>query len=68
MKRFTTIDLKAMLLTRTTMSTQKRVASDLGVSAQFLNDVIAGRRDISENLANALGFTKLPNAYIRKQQ
>lgn len=67
MKHFTAIDLKAMLLTRIALSTQKQVAVELGMPAQFINDVVHGRRALSENLATAMGFKKMPDFYVRKQ-
>ena len=34
----------------------KRTAADLGVSSQFVCEVIAGRRSITERLARAMGY------------
>jgi len=37
---------------------QKAVAEAYGFSPQFINDVLRGRRDISNDLAEKLGFTR----------
>lgn len=34
-------------------------AREYGVSPQFLSDVIRGRRNVTENLARALGYTRI---------
>lgn len=46
--------------------TQKAVASKLGFSPQFLNDVLAGKRPLTESLASSLGFHRVPERYTRK--
>lgn len=66
MKNYTTSDLMILLRERCDLNTQKTTAEELGMPPQFINDVIRGRRDISTNLANALGFDKLPDAYRKK--
>ena len=43
---------------RVGLTSQKRVAAGLGITPQFLNDVLRGRRDVSENLAMALGYRR----------
>ena len=47
-------------------TTQKEVAQELGFSPQFLNDVLSGRRDLTERLANSLGF-RYVSYYVRKR-
>jgi len=47
-------------------TTQKAVAERLGFSAQFINDVLGGRRDVTDALASSLGFHKLPDRWVRK--
>jgi plasmid maintenance system antidote protein VapI len=46
--------------------TQASVARRLGFSPQFINDVLAGKRDLSDSLASALGFHRAPTVYTRK--
>jgi len=45
--------------------TQKAWAKDHGISAAYVNDVLQGRREISDNFAAMLGFERrvvfLPN-------
>lgn len=38
---------------------QKRAAKHLGISEQFLCDVLRGRRALSTKLLNALGYRKV---------
>jgi len=38
---------------------QKAYARHLGVSQQYLNDVLSGRRDLSAELAALLGYKRL---------
>jgi DNA-binding transcriptional regulator YdaS (Cro superfamily) len=38
---------------------QQRVASDLGVSPQYLNDVIRFRRPVGPFLADAMGYRRV---------
>ena len=37
---------------------QKKFAAMMGVSPQYINDIIRDRRDISEGIAKKLGFIK----------
>ena len=37
---------------------QRRIASALGVSPGFLNDVLKGRRKVNADVANAVGFSQ----------
>jgi plasmid maintenance system antidote protein VapI len=46
------------LLAKVHGSTQKKAAEELGVSSQFLNDVLRGRREISATLAKAMGYQR----------
>lgn len=41
------------------VETQKEAATVLGVSAQYLNDVLRGRREIAATLAQALGYQRI---------
>lgn len=41
-----------------TFKTNKLAAEAYGVSAQYLGDVLAGRRAIGKGLANALGYER----------
>jgi plasmid maintenance system antidote protein VapI len=43
---------------RVAESTQRHVAESLGVAPQFLCDVLKRRRNVSETLANALGYRR----------
>jgi len=38
---------------------QKKVAEELDISPQYLNDVLASRRDISYELAKRLGYYRI---------
>jgi len=37
---------------------QTQLAKDLGISLSMMNDLVHGRRDISERIADALGYTR----------
>lgn len=39
-------------------ATQKEAAKALGISAQYLADVLRGRRAVTDKLAKKLGFTR----------
>jgi hypothetical protein len=41
------------------VGSQKEVAKLLGVSAQYVCDVLAGRREVSEKLGRALGYQRV---------
>lgn len=40
-------------------SSQKQVSADLGVSRAFLNDILHGRRSMTERIAAAMGYQRL---------
>jgi plasmid maintenance system antidote protein VapI len=48
--------------------TQKAVAEKLGFSPQFINDVLAGKRSLTEKLIDSLGFKTVDCPYVRKPQ
>lgn len=47
--------------------TQSELARRLAFSPSFINDVLNGRRDMTEALANALGYTRI-SYYIRREE
>jgi transcriptional regulator with XRE-family HTH domain len=47
---------------------QKECAAELGVSAQYLSDVLADKRRLTPELASAIGFIKQPDRYKRKEK
>lgn len=55
----TSMDVIDRLRERAGKSSQKDVAAELGVSPQYLNDVLLYRRDISHPLARKLGYEKI---------
>lgn len=66
MKRYSEADLREDLRQKCTADEQSTVARSLGFSPQFICDVLAGRRGISVELASAMGYRKLPAAFVRK--
>lgn len=58
MKNYTTEDLMRELRERVAKSSQRSVAAELGVSAQHMNDLMLGRRKMSESIALAMGYTR----------
>lgn len=57
-KDFTTDDLHQELWQRVNASNQRSVAASLGVSVAMLNDVLHGRRGVTERIALALGYRR----------
>ncbi len=47
------------LLKLTKVKTQRQVADDLGVSAQYLTDVLKGRRAPGKKILDGLGLERL---------
>ena len=47
------------------LGTQTMVAKRLKVGRAFLCDVLMGRRDVSLRLAKAMGYARLPIAYVK---
>jgi plasmid maintenance system antidote protein VapI len=39
--------------------TQKMAAQSLGISSPFLSDILLGKREVSDNVARKLGFSKI---------
>jgi len=46
------------LRARARKSSQKQVAAELKITPQFLSDVLAGRREITSRVANAMGYER----------
>jgi plasmid maintenance system antidote protein VapI len=44
---------------------QRQLALELGVSPQYLNDVLSGNRRLTEDIAVAIGFRKQEDRYTR---
>lgn len=51
--------VREILKKRAAAASQTQLAIDLGVSLAFVNDAIHGRRNLSDKLANALGYEKV---------
>ena len=47
---------------------QKEAAHRLGVSAQYISDLLRGRRRVSESIANKFGFTAMWVSYSEVQR
>jgi plasmid maintenance system antidote protein VapI len=58
LKSMATIDPLQMLKAECKKSSQSKVAKRLGVSRQFICDVLKGRRDITDRLLEGLGVEK----------
>ena len=41
---------------RSKKSSQKHVAEEIGITPQFLSDVLSGRREVTSRIANAMGY------------
>lgn len=53
------IDIRNHLAACCQKTTQKQVSIALGISPQYLCDIIKGRREISEQVAEKLGFERV---------
>ena len=51
-------DLIQMLRSRARQSSQKQVAAELGISPQFLNDLLWGRKEITPRVAEVMGYRR----------
>jgi plasmid maintenance system antidote protein VapI len=58
MKFYTESDVVAELKKRADSSSQLQVANEMEIHPSMLNDLIHGRRAISERMAKKLGFVK----------
>lgn len=43
---------------RVAASSQRQVAQQLGISTSMMNDLMLGRRDVSDRIAKALGYQR----------
>lgn len=60
MKTFTDQDLIGILESRVAQDGLRPTARALGFSAPLVQDVINGRRGVSERMAGTLGFLQIP--------
>ena len=65
---YNTEALLNILRKRTNGKTQREVAEELGISPTYLCDILSGKRNISNNLAKKLGFSKITVLYERKKE
>ena len=56
---YTQNDLRKEIERMVSMTSQREVASRLGVSPSMICDVLMGRRDITERIAEALGYSRM---------
>lgn len=57
-KELTQDDVLEAIRKETAKSSLRKVAIDIEVSAAFLSDVLRGRRDVSDKVAEAFGFIR----------
>ena len=67
MKNYTEGQVVQALREKLDRSTQSAVAKQLGFSPQFINDVLADRRKLTTQLADALGFHEAPRTFTKKR-
>jgi len=63
MRYFSTVELLKDLQGRCERDTQKAVSKALKLPPAFVNDVLHGRRDMTRNMATAMGYWKMPDRY-----
>jgi hypothetical protein len=51
-------DVLTLIRQACSKGTQKDVAAEIGISDPYLSDILAGRRAISESVANHFGYTR----------
>jgi plasmid maintenance system antidote protein VapI len=66
MKHYTQADLMNDLRARCCATTQKDVAVCLAMPPSFINDVLSGRRNMTDNLARAMGYEPVEKRYEKK--
>lgn len=59
MKRYDEDNIIKIIQAAVVLSNQKQVSKNLGVSPQYLSDVLKRRRPIADRLLNALGFRRV---------
>lgn len=68
MKHYTTGEVMKFLREKVAgRKTQKEIARELGVTPQYLSDILGENRRLTPEVAAALGFRKLPDAYVRSK-
>lgn len=69
MQSYTETDVLAELRKQISRSSgQKAAAAALGFTAQFIGQVLKGKKRLTADLALRLGFVKLPDSYMRAEQ
>ncbi len=68
MKTYTQAELLDDLRIRCHKRSQLAVAIELELSASFVNDVLKGRREMTINLARAMGYQPMQQLYTRSKQ
>lgn len=53
---------------KTKASSLRRIAREYHLSAAYLSDILAGRRDISEHVAGLFGFDKTVTTEVKFQR
>lgn len=66
MKTYTSTWLLQDLQLRCSVANQRSVAQELAVSPSFLNDVLKGRRALTDNLARAMGYVPQESTYTKE--
>lgn len=52
-------DLVALVREEVNLSAQNKTAERIGVSPQYINDLIRGRREPSQKIASAFGYKRI---------
>lgn len=65
MRYYTSDDVMGSLREKVEQAgSQKQIATELGITPQYLNDILSDKRRLTEELAAAIGFIKEPDRYI----
>lgn len=66
-KQLTESDLRKLLFDRVSeCSSQRALSFELGITQSYLSDIINGRRSISSEVANRLGYDRVA-IYVPKE-
>jgi hypothetical protein len=49
-------------------SSYREVGESLGFSGPFIYRVLGGKKDLTEKLAGALGFERIPRGWVQKEK
>jgi plasmid maintenance system antidote protein VapI len=65
MRKYAKGDVMLVLRGMIAKSSQRKVAAGLGYTAQYISQVLLGKKALTADMALRIGFIQLPDAYVR---